>query len=137
MKKSIVTVLGMSLMGAAMYSSQASADQCTQNATSWFSNVERTCKFNQDGGEAYAKGMGGEISPGTKGLIGDLVSTYNITNGRYVYVASIGLDLSGQSISGCRAGNDTSTAQGQSAVDGTGCENGATYALYIKNASIL
>lgn len=146
MKKSIATVLGMGVLGAGMLVSQASATinpvTCSENTTSWFgptgpAGLSKTCYFSGNFGDnsignASASTLSGEISPGVKGLISDLISTNFIPNTWYVYASAIGKNTSGQNIAGCRA-DDESTEQGQSGVDGDGgCENGATHRLYMR-----
>jgi hypothetical protein len=140
MKKSIVTVLGVSLLGAGLYASQAHASDpvpCDAYSTSWFGQtLTKGCFFSGVDGD-FSWGIGaantqsGEITPGTKGLLSDLYMTYNVPNTWYVYAAAIGYGSNGRAIAGCRA-DDTSTANGQSAVDGDGCQDGVKHRLYMR-----
>lgn len=136
MKKSLVGMLAMGLLGLALHVSQASANSCSRYTTSWFNQgVDFICNF-VGGGSAHANSMSGEVNPGVKGLIADLISTSNMPNGFYAYAVGIGVDSNGNDIAGCRTQNDSSTAQGQTVGDGDGCENGAKHRLMMVKAGL-
>lgn len=136
MKKSMFAMIGVGVLGFALQGSLASANSCSKVTSNWFNaSLKYSCNFS-GGGSAQASSLSGEVNPGQKGLIADLISTSNVPNGQYVYAAAIGLDTSGADISGCRTGNDISTAQGATTGDGDGCENGATHRLLILKSNL-
>jgi hypothetical protein len=140
MKKVIIRVLGMSLLGAGLYASQAHASDpvpCDAYTNSWYEqSLSKSCYFSgsqydSTWGWGSANTQSGEITPGQKGLISDLTSTWSVPNTWYVYASAIGYGSDGRAIAGCRA-DDTSTANGQSSVDGDGCQNGVKHRLYMR-----
>jgi hypothetical protein len=133
MKKSIATVVGMGLLGAGMFASNASAVMsCSKVSSGWNAAQELNCRFDGQGWEsAFAQTQSG-VSNGTKGMIANLVSTFNIQPGYVAAAAAVGLDGSGQVIPDCFTGFDFSTEQGASVTDSTGCQNGQTHLIWIQ-----
>lgn len=140
MKKSIVTVLGVSVFGVGLYASQALASpvSCDAYTTSWYNQgLQKGCTFSGTAydyswGYAYGTSLSGEIEVGTKALMSDLDSTYMIPNGYYAFTKVMGYLANGGVIAGCSA-TDTSTAAGQSAVDSDGgCENAGRHRIYLR-----
>lgn len=115
-------------------------DTCEYATTSWEgAGFHQTCTFDSSSGasaEVSSYSRTDPQAPHAHQLIADLMNVTNPGNYR-VYAYAQGYDRAGSPISSCITQRDTSTDQGATVGNGSGCANATTHHLFAHREQII